>query len=216
MKKIHYIHFGYPKTGTSWLYENLINHPAVDFVGMKENDYLTRVGYPVTGYTDYYKNFDISFNFDPNTWNLESKQLAELDNFATHYAISLRNPYDVANSLYNFLPDIDILNKSSYVSDLIKINFFDYAQVIGRLNNHLKKSLFVLYYDDLVCDSTQYYNSLLDHLGLPLTSQIIVGHVGATEYKDNIKFTDKEIEIINGQIDQASEYLKKDLTKWKR
>ena len=74
MKHIHYVNLGYPKTATTWLFENLIQYPGIDYNGIKENSYLPNIGYPLDPYINYYWPYNISLSFAPNQFQLDSKQ----------------------------------------------------------------------------------------------------------------------------------------------
>jgi len=119
MKKIHYQNVGFPRTGTTWLWENLTNHPEV-FYGdsfikklkakriineEKENawqglfpDELIR---DHTQYTSLYADYDISLNFSPWGFKFSERLIKKVSEYTTHASFTLRNPYEVINSYHN-------------------------------------------------------------------------------------------------------------------
>jgi hypothetical protein len=101
MKKIHYVNLGYGRSGSTWLFDNLIKYPHIDYCGIKENRYLEFSGYPMDEYIQYYLPYDVSLSFSPGQVFLDSKQFCDLDRVTTHFSVLLRNPYEVCKSLYN-------------------------------------------------------------------------------------------------------------------
>ena len=218
MKQIHYVNLGYPKAGTTWLFENLIKYPGIDYTGIKENKYLEDFGYPLETYINYYQNYNISLSFSPALWMLDSKQFKDLNQLATHFSIILRSPYEIIESLINAY---GAKNKNSFTKDIIKINFFDYRRVVDRMiYNGLTKNILVLYYDDIEERPVEVLKNVINHLSLPIDQNFFKSYqnkkINSTFYTEKIFFDNEEISTINKWIDQASEYFNKDLNHWKR
>jgi hypothetical protein len=209
------MHFGFPKTGTTWLWENLIKHPAIDYQGLKEDPYLFSCDFSTSGYIEHYKKYNFILDFNPRNWQLDSSQLRELDSIITHYSISLRNPYDLLNSLYNFLPRSDDKFDDCWVSDLLDLHFVNFSFILERLYKNIDKPIHIMFYDDFEKDNQAWLDSCLKHLGLsPIP--IIDDKINVTNYIKERKFTDVEISRINTGINQTAELINRDLTHWLR
>lgn len=218
MKRIHYVNLGYPKCGTTWLFDSLSRYPGIDYRGRKEYHYLEDIGEPFNKYVDYYKPYEVSMGFSPSYIYLDSKQFIDLNTCTTHFSIILRNPYEIANSLFNFSPTIK--NADSYVRDLIKINFFNFPQVISRVQRNITKPILVLYYENIVSNPANVINQVVDYLGLDYSAEYFLTFankkINTTTYTRNLTFSDSEKVVLNEWIDQTSDYLHTDLSGWKR
>lgn len=218
MKHIHYVNLGYPKAATTWLFENLIQYPGIDYNGIKENSYLPNIGYPLDPYINYYWPYNISLSFAPNQFQLDSKQYKDLNQLATHFSIVLRNPYQIISSLIN---RYGAKNLNSYTKDLIKLNFFDYQRVVARMiSSGLTKPILVLYYDDIEKNPIDVLKTVINHLELPVNQDFFNSYtntkINSTNHTQEILFDYEETTIINEWIDRASEYFNKNLEHWKR
>jgi len=218
MKHIHYVNLGYPKTGTTWLFDNLIQYPGIDYDGIKENLYLPNIGYPLDPYINYYWSYNISLSFAPSQHMLDSKQYKDLNQLATHFSIVLRNPYQIVSSLLN---RCGAKNFNSYTKDLIKLNFFDYQRVVARMiSSGLTKPILVLYYDDIEKNPIGVLKTVINHLELPVHQDFFNSYtntkINNTNYTQEISFDHEETTVINQWIDRASEYFNKNLEHWKR
>jgi hypothetical protein len=210
------MHLGFPKTGTTWVYDQLIKHKYIDYRDIKENYYLVKTGYPIKPYIDFYKSYNISLNFCPSTWTCDSKVLNELDSFTTHYSISFRNPYELINSIYNFMHQNGKSVTDARAIDLLDVNLRDYTKTIQRLQHSIKKDILILYYDDLCNNPQEYINTILDFLHLPKIVTVDSAIINPTNYRLSYKFNKDEIFKLNKMILDTSDYLNKDLTHWLR
>jgi hypothetical protein len=225
MKRIHYVNFGLAKTGTTWLFHALTSYPGVDYpcdLTLKENRYLEQVGYPLDGYVNQYKSYDISLSFSPNLCMLDSEQFYDLDRYTTHYSIILRNPYEIANSLYNYQysPNQAPNNNSTFVQDLFKIHYFDSAKIIKRIKSKIAKPILILYNDQIVENPTAVIEQVVTHLELEYNNEYFDNFtnekINASRYWGNLTFSKSEIAYMNEGIDRTAEYLNKDLSHWKK
>ena len=160
MRKIHYRNIGFPKTGTTWLYHQLVLHPDIDhkpqlmhkeFEGKSKEDYIK-----------LYQNHDVSFNLRTNLF-LVPDQLYH----ATHISMFLRNPYEILNSYHNYFkrfPNYN-MNAKSFVSfDNWYFNSLtDMNKVFNDWNRH---DIRFFFYDDLVSDPKKFLHDICDFIGI--------------------------------------------------
>lgn len=215
MKTIHYLHFGMPRTGTTWLFDQLINHPTVDYNGIKEHRFFIANGTPILEYIDYYKSFNISINMNPLNWTMDNQLLLELDSFVTHYSIGFRNPYTCLNSWFNF-KNFKNHRLDFFVKEQLELNMADYKKILKRIKDHVGKQILVLIYDKLIVDPIGYLNTVTDHLGISNHRTPTLIPINTSTEKQKLQFTDKEVIIINNLINNFSDYIDKDLTHWLR
>lgn len=215
MKNVHYIHFGMPRSGTSWIFNNLSMHPQVDYIGIKEDPYLVETGLPLSAYKTRYNRFSVSFNFNPFNWAIDSKQLKELDTITTHAGISFRNPFTTLDSWHNFTYNNNH-RRDYFVREQIELNLVNYKKILNRLTTLTNLTVKVFLYDDLVERPQWLYNSLTDYLGLENQTIITESAMNSSHRHNVLPFTKEEIITINAYIDEFSELIGRDMSKWKR
>lgn len=137
MKKIHYQNVGFPRTGTTWLWDSLAQHPEVfsteKFIDrlrtrnktmnflFKENLWqelnpsLLLENYDK--YVETYSEYSISMNFRPMTFTLTDKHIDRISEYTTHVSITLRNPYDMLDSFYNMQVNLSDQTDLDYGDD---------------------------------------------------------------------------------------------------
>jgi len=215
MKKIHYLNIGMAKAGTTAMFDTLSAHPEVDFDGEKENYLYSHHGYTAEQYAEYYKKFNVSLNFCPGLWTMESRQIIKLSLFVTHYSIIFRNPFDFVKSLYNFLPH-DNHNINLFVDMMLETNQLDYSKILEHWDLITQTKLFkILYYDDLINDKN-FYNSILDFLGLDRI-ELVPQISNVTKTKRNSgEMSIEHIKTINHLVEKFEQRVNKDLSHWKK
>jgi Sulfotransferase domain len=220
MKKIHYINIGYPKTGTTWLYNNLLEHEQIDHDYIKENDFLVLPFQTLTDYTLPYETKTISLNFSNTQWRMQPKLIRWLDQYVTHASIIIRNPYVWMDSFYNFSQQRGKYPKNLSSTDIfnlcIRQKYFNYAETIKKWQKNLiKNKLHVFFYDDLNNDPNKFYSHVLNLLELENraanTKKMVV-----TNYISRHNYTEEQIKILNEHICQLEKLQNRDLSHWKR
>ena len=198
---MHYINYGTAKTGTTWLWKQL--SPLLCDTIDKEPP--IKLNNDLNDYKTYFKSCKISANLNPNLWQIDSNKLAELKTLATHTTIIFRNPFDYANSLYNFWK-LD-KNSETFV-DSFRV-YFDYCKISKRVD--VEK---ILLFDELIENPQSFLNSITDYIGV---DRMVANPapVNVTAYKKNLCFSEKQIKMLNENIDKFQDYLKKDLQHWK-
>jgi len=221
MKKLHYRNIGFPKTGTTWLWHQLMANPAVDakFDGsMKEFNPSS-----VEEYQMHYNNYDVSVNL--YTWAFVTKNPKlfispkRISEHATHLSISFRNPYELIDSWYNFMNRHTFkISKEDYLN--INNDDFNHFTDMNKLFTNWDRAKLptkYMFYDDLVADEKNYIYDLCDFLEIARHYNPSQLKSNITNYKDPLSFTDKKIiDIINDGISTIEEKTKRDLSHWKR
>jgi hypothetical protein len=214
MKKIHYLNLGMGKSGTTAIFDTLMTHPDIDFTGHKENYLFSHHGHTLKQYTDYYKNFNVSLNFCPSLWTMETEQIKELDTITTHYSMIFRNPYHFIESLYSFVQH-DNSNIDDFIDMMLETNQLDYAKILHHWDLIIQTKPFkILYYEDLTKEPN-IYQSLIEFLGLN-NIKLIPKISNVSKNKMPIeKFSIRHIKVINKLIEKFEQKMSKDLSHWK-
>lgn len=138
MKEIHFQIVGFPRTGTTWLWNSLINNRKIfETTSFKEKSQLREkllkelkenvwqeqnldlLLKDSSEYTEQYKKYNITLNFRPLTFLLGRQHIEKIAKYTTHAAIIMRNPYEILDSFYNMQiniarrPDLDEFSNSS-------------------------------------------------------------------------------------------------------
>jgi len=214
MHKVHYQNVGLPKCGTSWLWfalnrsKDLIGHPT-----LKENSAQLREGQKEE-YLNFYKNLDVSINFDPMTHTLTNDRITEISEYTTHVSFILRNPYEILNSWFNGNRNKDMI-ASVRTQWEKQYNQIDELSIMRWSN--FKNKFAVWYYDDLVAHPYQFYENACNWIGItPGPKSVIKIKSNVTKFSEQLIHDRMTIRVINTRIDKLSNFLNKDLSHWKK
>jgi hypothetical protein len=242
MKKIHYKNIGLPKTGTTWLWEQLITNPDIDmFHSMQKFNSIKKLhnlnnkfefnGVPKEArfnskeeYLDFYSKYDISVNFDTWFYKFISADSSTWENQiikeSSHISVSLRNPYEILNSWYNFF-EASFSNAETF-KNLDKNKRFYHLTAYKTMFDALtlcKDKVKILFYDDIKNDHEKFLREVCDFIGIsynydPLNSTRVIGH---TIYNDTLTIDDEQLIMhINENICHIEDFTQRDLTHWKK
>ncbi len=204
MKKSHYINIGTARSGTTWLFENLIRSKQIDY--NKDKEPGLKILDCQQDYIEYYKNFNFSLNFNPAFWAIDSNQISFIKKHSTHCSTILRNPYEVINSLYCVLnPNLLYSEYAFAVSNTI-----GYADIIKRWCNHDNFKIF--YYDELVNDTQNYLNTVTNFLNIENLKPL--SKINATNNKKLFEFGEEQKQMVNYEIKKLEDFLQKDFSSW--
>jgi hypothetical protein len=247
MKKIHYKNIGLPKTGTTWLWLQLSTHPDIDMFTtntthqdpskplhtiingevmpnrpcwtLKEQKYSSK-----EEYLNFYSKYDISVHFD--TWffkdsltDINSWQ-NEINKESSHISVSLRNPYDLLNSWYNFFEKKNNkINKTfSHLANPTFFNLVTYKKMFEELSLY-KNKIKVLFYDDMKNDHEKYLKEVYDFIGISYNYYPMFGTkiMLPTSYVEQLTITDEGLIMhINENICRIEDFTHRDLSHWKK
>jgi hypothetical protein len=219
MKITHILNIGYPKCGTTWLWELLDQQSWFTSAVEKENTKLM-TGVVASDYVKPYTDYDITANFAPGNFALDRyiiKQLSELP--TVQISIILRNPYDLYWSLYNFLPNSTEMTYDNFVNNLSNQSWFTRpAHVIKRWQQFFGKDQFcIFFYDDLKKSPLDFFGNYCKHMRLPDPVAMDLVPKNITQYTH----TDMELNSdlttkINQEIDNLQACVEYDVSRWKR
>ena len=222
MKKVHYVNLGTMKTGTTYLYNELLSHPEIDCKHpVKEFHFFTRKFADVRDYARPYEDYDISCNFSTEQWKIQPKLIKILEEYATHSSIIFRNPYEYVLSNYNYMKQIKITDKDhsfdQYFDQMVVANkLIDYAAMVKKWNAHLTRNkLQIFYYEDLLRDPQDFYNTVTDQFGISKKTVSSL-RINTTRYIEHPDFNKSQISYVNECIEKFEQLVNKDFTRWKK
>lgn len=223
MKKIHYKNIGFPKTGTTWIYKQLLNHPDID--GHVDQNFKEYFPSKLELYKKKYEKYDISYNLHTSTFTCAYGEdnyamPKNIGDIATHITMILRNPYDLLNSYVNYMKNINPNSKMDiYFSDIDNSSFQNFTNFQRIFDNWDQSSIPVKYmfYDDLVKDQVSFFYEICDYLGIRRIMNTTMPPVLVTNKKLTLLFDNKDmINYINRNISLIEKKFNKDLSHWKR
>lgn len=158
MNKIDFIGIGAQKSGTSWLYKCLMEHPEICTTKEKEIHYFNKhYSNGVDWYENHFSNCGGKTSGEFSTLYLSDKDVPERIydyNKDIKIIVSLRNPVDRAYSHYNHIKSLN-LAPGENIQEVIK----KYPEMIenGMYGKYLAKyfelfprdQILILFYDDL-------------------------------------------------------------------
>lgn len=207
MKLKHYANIGTAKSGSTWLFENLLKSNAIDYNKEKEIKY--NIFLNEKNYTEYFKKFNFSLNFQVASWGIDLRQISFIKRHSTHCSIILRNPYQFLDSFYNFIK-VTETDGDSFVESIA--DHIRYADMLKRWHDHDNFKIF--YYDHMCSNSQNYLNSVTDYLNIDRL--IALGAINKTSYIKNINLNHFSINQIEQEITKLEDFLQKDFSHWRK
>lgn len=221
MKKIHYKNIGFPKTGTNWLWKQLMNHPEVD--GKLNDIFKEHRGNNLESYCKIYKKYNTTVNLDVYTYNTSltpiNHHLApnNIHEYTTHITMFLRSPYEVLNSMYNMEKNRNInfkISEKEFISKFFT-TYSDFNKIFNDWDS-CKIPVQYFFYEDLKNNPETFLYGICDYLGLKHHYKD-VGITFKTDIKVPLVFDNTEIiDYINRGISLVEERFKRDLSHWKK
>ena len=236
MREKHIQIIGVPKTGTTWLWNNLTNCTKLRATekifreDKKLTDEYTHLGNPLSKslkeatfqykyidqYIQFFSKFDVSCNADPCTYRtLSDNQIKEIHTYTTDLFIIFRNPYELLLSWYNFSIANNPGVAAYYLETLDKQEFIQFPAILNRWKES-KIPLTVMFYDDLKRDPFTFFEKFCRAANLEFNYLIKKAPYNETKYTMNLNFTEDQINNINKIIVDTQELLNKDLSHWLR
>lgn len=218
MNKIHVLNIGYPKCGTTWLWQNLKIQPWFSCPTEKENKKLISGNQLITEYVRDYNNFDITANFATNMFSADRYLIQQLQEIgSTRVSIVYRNPYDLYWSMFNFVRH-DAQSFNEYVSRLLSGGWFNrFDQILLRWQQ-VFPDVHVFFYDDIVANQGYFLSDYCHRLGLPACVTSSEDRINVTRYTKT-DFCDLSVETcnsINDSIEKLQLLVDKDILHWRR
>lgn len=220
MKKIHYRNIGFPKTGTNWLWVQLMNHPEVDC--KLNSNFKEYRGNSLESYKKIYEKYDVSINLDVHAYDrfLPEEHYLSIERIhehTSHITMIFRNPYEVINSMYNMERNRNV-NYNFTQAQHIENCYQTYSNTESIFNNwdRCKLPVKFMFYDDLVSNSEKFFYDVCDYIGVKRHYKDI-GIKFKTDIKSPLVFDNEDIiKYINTGISVIEDRLGRDLSHWKR
>lgn len=188
MKRLDFIGVGPPKTGSTWIADNLRKHPEVFLPSKKELEYFNKSQYfywdgPNPNYGKSLKWYHAFFkDADPQkTWGEITVRYFEAENCPqdifeynpdVKIIISLRNPISKALSFFRYGQQHGKYDANSSFEETINEDDYLlrnslYAEGLKRyFNVYPKNQILVVFQDDLKADARAFFKQVTDFLGL--------------------------------------------------
>jgi hypothetical protein len=224
MKKVHYRNIGYPKSGTNWLWAQLMKHPGVD--GRFGVDYKEFQAKTLESYKQFYKDYIVSVNtdvfiFDCNKPEGHYTRPERIHEHTTHLSLSFRNPYEVLNSMYNMdknrnmQPVRDSSEYTTLCNNTMVPTFADTKKIFDNWSN-CKLPIKYMFYDDLCYNAEQYMHDVCEYIGIKKSCDLSMNYKFKTTINEQLVFEDTDtIKFINEGISIIEDNTKRDLSAWK-
>lgn len=195
MKQLHILNIGFPKCGTTWLWNTLVKNNSILTHPIKENRSL-QTGTPVSEYYKQY-NGNITANFDTSAFKLDRYVIKQLsDNPAVRVSIILREPVELLWSLYSFLK-IDTVDFATYCYQMHDTKWFTHTSlIIDRWKTLFGDRFHIFWYQDLVNDNLKFYLDYCKIMELDPGKAVMPGRINVTDYEKSIPAIDKDLKVL--------------------
>jgi hypothetical protein len=209
----HIVNIGLPRSGTSWLWHCAGFEPHGD----KENTILMK-GLDFDWYIKYYNKYQVSANFQPNLWCVDREIIRFVHQHATHITFIVRNPFDFVERYVDWIrheQEVAVL-----VDFILSRKFINYKDIADRWSAGAVKFQ-VFFFDDLEQNPSAFFKDYATFCQLPVAENNMFNYntvVNANPKQEKIKiaFTDKQVAMINSEIDRFQSIVNRDLTHWKK
>jgi hypothetical protein len=215
MKTVHLLNIGYPKCGTTWLWDTLVYNSIFSDSGIKENNNLL-IGQSIDEYQQEYIKFNCSANFSTSLIKAERyviKQLSEISNVKV--SIILRNPPELMWSYYNFL-NITHTTFNSFCHEIYDQGWFlNYSLIIDRWQTFFKDRFFIFYYEELK-DNINFLNNYCKTMGFSATNLQVLAPTNTTNYRNlrRPELDNQMIDNFNRTVYDLQDTTDRNLSQW--
>jgi hypothetical protein len=209
----HIVNIGQPRAGTTWLWKCAKFDPELD----KENDILME-SLDFDQYVRYYKQYQVSANFQTNLWCVDQAIIQFVQQHATHISFIIRNPFDFVERYFDWIYQEQ--NTDTLTQYLVSSGYVNYYDIVTRWAAGAKKFQ-IFFFEDLERDPTVFFKEYMAFCQLPIAKIDTFNYntkVNANPKTEKIKidFTDDQINFINHEIDRFQQLVDTDLTHWKK
>ena len=215
----HILNIGYPKTGTTWLWDNLCLQPNFHAPVHKENNQLFTNGCDVNQYVQTYCDYNITGNFLPTLVYADRYIINRLSSINTISAsLILRDPKKWMFSCYNFNNQLQhTISKdfNTYVGEQICSGLlqYNYSVTIKRWQQYFK-DFTVLLYDDIEQNPLQFLENYFSTMGLPLETWTLT-RKNVTNYTQEYAISESHLKTLNKVITELEQTINCSLEHWK-
>lgn len=192
MKHCHILNVGYPKCGTTWLWDTLVENQSIQGNHIKENHSLC-TGVTVDDYCQQYKE-NTTANFCPNNMILDRYVIEQLSKQPQISAsIILREPVALIWSMYNFR-NVTHVDFATYCYQLYDAKWFTHMSlVIDRWKEYFLDRFHIFWYDDLKSNNLEFYSNYCQIMGLDPGSRQMLQSVNTTNYASAMPDIDRDL-----------------------
>ena len=192
MKHQHILNIGYPKCGTTWLWDTLVSNNSIADHIEKEN-YSLITGTSVAEYCNQY-TADTTANFCTGNIVLDRyviDQLAQLPQMRA--SIIIRDPIQLLWSVYSYhkISHTDFVSWCYVMCD--SKWFINPAQIIGRWQNSFGDRFKIFWYDDLKQDNQQFYLDYCQTMNIDPKHARMLSKTNVTRYTNDMPEVDQDI-----------------------
>ena len=232
MKQIHYQNIGFPRSGSTWLWESLVKHPKVfkstniiktrNFTNSSKEPrfgrwttekIINRIPLDVNPIKDKYMDYDISMCFNQFDFLCNAEEISRIAEYTTHASLVIRNPFEVTSNYFAYA-QYNFPNRHT-IPQLI--DMFDFSNTVEKWIP-FKNKFKVFVYDDLLADQDAFYNSVCDFIGIEPNKSVPNRVNSINDYMtgyEQVTYTDEQIATLNGHVDKLSGLLNRDFSHWK-
>ncbi len=221
MKTNHILNIGYPRSGTTWLWEAFTKQAWYTQVGPKENNDVILGKKSVSRYCEDYQQQDITGNFSPMMVAADKYTIALLAQMPSiHASIILRNPYEIFwswhqyyNLRYNNYTYRDYFKTRERAPWMLKFDV-----IIERWQDLFSSDRFqVFFHEDLERSPNDFFLDYCSRMSLPLPCSVTTKRINATRYNPHVDASiDTSLtKLIDHHIDRLQPLVHRDLSHWR-
>ena len=210
----HIVNIGYPRSGTGWLWWHTGFEPRHN-----KEDKILMTSIDFEEYINYYKQYKVSANFQPNLITVDTDIIKFVQTHATHISLIVRNPYDFVERYFDF---IDNRSPSDLINFIVYEGLLNYYDIVQRWQ-HGSQKFELFFFEDLEFDPTGFYKNYMSFCNEPIS----IAKFSNIDYtkkinanpkfkKVKIEFEPAQINYINNEIDRFQLLVNKNLSHWKR
>lgn len=219
MQNKHILNIGYPRSGTTWLWENLCEQSWFDGREIiKENQQLIKNSCNIDDYCDTYSKFNISGNFYPAMIFFDRYLISSLSKVPnTHVSIILRDPISWMISQLQFT-DTQFDNFDKRVASVLDQKIMLHPTILIKRWRNYFRDINVFFYDDLKQNPGEFFKDYCQKMGLPAVEKCNKEIRNSSRPNTSCNSFDLSIETkqkLNQSISELEVLTNKSLNHWK-
>lgn len=221
MNKKHIVNIGYPRSGTSWLWRH-INHcigQPLNLIEKENNLLLERPDFD--RYVRHFAHYEISLDFQPLLFQVDRFMIAKLCQISTSISVILRNPFELAESWYNWIAWQFGSQESEqkFVEFLFDTKFLCLSENIQRWQAIMDRPLGIFLFDDIKSNPKEFLKKYLEFCDISAELDHGIDYslpISQNLSKKPFVYSDAHKKSINLEIDLLEPVLNQNLSHWRR
>lgn len=219
MIKKHIVNIGFPRTGSTWLWNCAGFEPSNN----KENDILT-TSLDFDKYINYYKQYQVSANFFVSLWMVDREIIKFVQQHATHISLVVRNPYNFIERFFDWIDWTNLIDcgqdQKTTINYLVTSGYIKYRDIVDRWST-TDANFKVFFFEDLENNPYKFFKQYMEFCQEPIAKNKNIDYnrkINANPKTQKIKleFSSDQINLINQEIDRFQQVVDRDLTHWKK